>query len=436
MSTSTHKGVILIVDDTPTNLKVLFDCLTNAGFKILVAEDGESAIEKAKYALPDLILLDIIMPNMDGFETCRRLKADEATVEIPVIFMTALTETVDKVKGLSLGAVDYITKPFQQEEVLARIQTHLNLQYLARQLREQNQQLGQEIQKRLHKEAALRESEEKFRQLAENITEAVFWMSDPKKRQLLYVSPFYERIWGRFCSSLYANFMGWLEAIHPLDRSRIETVFFERALAGNYDEEYRIVRPNGEVRWIHDRGFPIHNKSGESDRVVGIAEDITERKRTEQLLGEQAALLDVATDAILVRDNENKILFWNKSAEHLYGWLSKEVLGKNADRLLYTEISPQLEAAMKTVFEQGAWQGELEQVTKTGTEIVVESRWTLVRDEFGQPKSILVVNTDITAKKKLEAQFLRAQRLESIGTLASGIAHDLNNRPPAKVRVS
>lgn len=132
-----NRGTILIVDDTLTNLEVLFECLTNADLRILVAEDGEGAIETANYALPDLILLDILMPNLDGYETCRRLKANETTVEIPVIFMTALTDTIDKVKGLSLGAVDYITKPFQQEEVLARVQTHLRLHKLTQQLREQ-----------------------------------------------------------------------------------------------------------------------------------------------------------------------------------------------------------------------------------------------------------------------------------------------------------
>ncbi|MBD2541925.1 response regulator, partial [Coleofasciculus sp. FACHB-SPT36] len=111
-----EKGVILIVDDTPTNLGMLFDFLAHSGFQVLVAEDGESAIESAEYASPDLILLDVLMPGIDGFETCRRLKANQVTQDIPVIFMTALSETVDKVKGLNLGAVDYITKPLQHEE--------------------------------------------------------------------------------------------------------------------------------------------------------------------------------------------------------------------------------------------------------------------------------------------------------------------------------
>ena len=116
-----RKPLILLVDDTPTNLGVLFELLKGRGFKVSVAEDGESALEQVNYARPDLILLDVLMPLMDGFTTCERLKAQPETREIPVIFMTALTDTVDKVKGFELGAVDYITKPFQQEEVLARI---------------------------------------------------------------------------------------------------------------------------------------------------------------------------------------------------------------------------------------------------------------------------------------------------------------------------
>ncbi|NHC37219.1 response regulator [Scytonema millei] len=149
MSVATAEpGTILVVDDTPTNLEILFDFLTNYGFKILIAEDGESALQKAAYASPDLILLDILMPGIDGFETCSRLKANESTREIPVIFMTALSETADKVKGLQVGAVDYVTKPLQHEEVLARVQTHLRLRSLAKQLQAQNVQLQQEIEQR------------------------------------------------------------------------------------------------------------------------------------------------------------------------------------------------------------------------------------------------------------------------------------------------
>lgn len=162
-----ESGIILVVDDTPTNLEVLFNFLNNSGFKILIAEDGESALEKADYVLPDLILLDVIMPGMDGFETCRQLKQNSRTETIPVIFMTALTETVDKVKGFSLGAVDYITKPLHHEEVLARVKTHLRLQLLTRQLQEKNFQLEQEIQERQQAEAILQLQNQRSQLLAE-----------------------------------------------------------------------------------------------------------------------------------------------------------------------------------------------------------------------------------------------------------------------------
>jgi signal transduction histidine kinase len=128
---------ILIVDDTPTNLQVLSESIRMAGWTTLVATDGETAIAQAEYAQPDLILLDVMMPGIDGFETCRRLKSSQMTEDIPVVFMTALSDTLDKVKGLEIGAVDYITKPFQQEEVLARVKLHLKLYHLNRTLEQQ-----------------------------------------------------------------------------------------------------------------------------------------------------------------------------------------------------------------------------------------------------------------------------------------------------------
>ncbi|MBD1892218.1 MULTISPECIES: response regulator [unclassified Coleofasciculus] len=132
---SAHQtSLIMIVDDNPNNTKVLFELLKEAGYRVLVAKSGESALERLQSVSPDLILLDVMMPGIDGFETCRRLKASPATQEIPVIFMTALSDTLDKVKGLTLGAVDYITKPFQQEEVLARVKIHLKLYHLNQEL--------------------------------------------------------------------------------------------------------------------------------------------------------------------------------------------------------------------------------------------------------------------------------------------------------------
>jgi len=172
-----NDNVILIVDDNPHNLKLLFDFLRESGFKVLVAKDGESAIEKLQEVSPNIILLDVMMPGIDGFETCYCLKASMATKDIPVIFMTALTDRIDKVKGLSMGAVDYITKPFQQEEVLARVQLHLGLRNLTKTLEEQNVLLKQEIEARKEAEAALEkltsELEQRVASQTAELTQAV-----------------------------------------------------------------------------------------------------------------------------------------------------------------------------------------------------------------------------------------------------------------------
>ncbi|QLE59311.1 PAS domain S-box protein [Nostoc sp. TCL26-01] len=191
--------------------------------------------------------------------------------------------------------------------------------------------------------------------------------------------------------------------------------------------EYEIVGFKGTRRWWETHAVPIVDESDGTFLHLAVARDITKRKQAEQKIREQRVLLDVATDAILVRNIHNQILFWNKGAERLYGWKMEEALGKNVGELLHHINSPQQQEALLTVIDKGEWQGELHQLTKDEQKVIVESRWKLVKDKDGQPKSILSVNTEITSKKQLEAQLLRSQRLESIGTMASGIAHDLNN---------
>jgi len=144
MDIENKKNTLLIVDDVPANLKVLLLYLHDCHYEVMVARDGLDALEKVRYSKPDLILLDIMMPRMDGFETCRHLKSDSKIKDIPVIFMTALTDTESKMKGFEIGAVDYITKPFQHEEVLARVSVHLELKNLQYALKQQNISLQQQ----------------------------------------------------------------------------------------------------------------------------------------------------------------------------------------------------------------------------------------------------------------------------------------------------
>ncbi|HMC28915.1 MAG TPA: PAS domain S-box protein [Verrucomicrobiae bacterium] len=163
--------------------------------------------------------------------------------------------------------------------------------------------------------------------------------------------------------------------------------------------------------------------------LTSIADSIAQgivRKLTEEKVAEQAALLDKAQDAILVTDLNNRCIYWNKSAERLYGWTAKESYGKPADQLIFRDPA-YFDRSKAEVLERGEWKGESCHISKGDESLIVESQWTLVTDQAGKPKSVLMVNTDLTERKKIEAQFLRTQRMESIGTLAGGIAHDLNN---------
>ncbi|BAZ33128.1 PAS/PAC sensor hybrid histidine kinase [Cylindrospermum sp. NIES-4074] len=193
-------------------------------------------------------------------------------------------------------------------------------------------------------------------------------------------------------------------------------------------EELAIFHHEGRINFPAElNGLAIWDGEGKIRTLRWQIRDISERLQTEQKIREQAALLDITTDAIIVKDLHNQILYWNKGAEKLYGWQAQEVQGKNAWELLSQDNPYHLAAILKTVVERGSWQGELCRCQKNGQEIIIASRWTLMRDAAGKPKSILTVDTDITEKKQLETQLLRTQRMESLGTLASGIAHDLNN---------
>lgn len=199
-------------------------------------------------------------------------------------------------------------------------------------VRQLNESLEQRVRERTAEleatNAALRESEERFRQLANAIKE-VFWMSDPAKQEIIYVSPGYEQIWERSCASLYAEPKTWLEAIHPDDRARVLEAALTKQVDGNYDEQYRIVRPNGGIRWVRDRGYPVRAEGGVVVRVVGVAEDITQRKQAEEALREsesrKSAIMESALDAIITLDDRGRILEANPAAEKMFGHNRKQL---------------------------------------------------------------------------------------------------------------
>ncbi|MEO1670654.1 MAG: EAL domain-containing protein [Cyanobacteria bacterium J06631_2] len=292
---------ILIVDDQPENLRLLADALNGQAYEVKGVINGAMALMVAKTVVPDLILLDVVMPGLSGYEVCEQLKEDVITQNIPIIFLSASNDSIDRVKALSIGGVDYINKPFQVDEVLLRIKNQLQLQAAQQkilsfnvaleqrilertaQLEQANQELKHEIEERGQLTRLLRDSEEKLESILNSLEEVV-WSADVATSKLLFLNPAAQEVYGRPVAELLANPDLRLESIHPEDRDRVQL-----SLANDIeinDIEYRVIQPCGEIRWVWERSRLICDAGGK--RRDGIISDITDRKQVEADLSYEA----------------------------------------------------------------------------------------------------------------------------------------------------
>ncbi|MCT7983731.1 PAS domain S-box protein [Laspinema sp. A4] len=271
-------------------------------------------------------------------------------------------------------------------------------------------EINNNITRRQQAEADLRESESRFRQLAENIRD-VFWSADVIHDQLIYISPAYEKIWGRRCETLYQNPNDWLDALHPEDRPRVEQGVKRKYFNGEYDQEYRIVLPDGSLRWIHSRAFPIRDQTGKLVRVAGLAMDITDRKTAERAIqasqARLAGLVEIARDGIISVDGNQKITLFNQGAERIFGYDAAEVLGQPLDLLmpsrfvLYHRL--QVENFGKTVGRTQAM-GERTEITARradGTEFPAEA--SISKLEIDGEQIFTAILRDVSDRKRTEA---------------------------------
>jgi PAS domain S-box-containing protein len=276
-------------------------------------------------------------------------------------------------------------------------------------------------------EQTLRESAARFRLLSSATNDAL-WDWDIASDEMWW-SEGLETLFRYRKGEVRPTLCSWFSRIHPGDCPRVVP-----ALRAAMDEgldywsgEYRFRRGDGSWAWVMTRAQILSDDEGRPLRIVGGMTDRSDRRAAEQQLAEQAALLEQAQDAILMRDLQGRTRYMNKKAENLYGWSRAEALGQYVGQMQFAKTLEQLVAATDTTLATGSFNGELEQVNRLGQSVLVEARWTLLRNEDGTPDGILAINTDITEKKRLEQLAFRSQRLESVGTLAGGIAHDLNN---------
>ncbi len=341
MDTGEMRGsAILVVDDNPANLGTLFDYLSKFGFTILLAQSGEDALESVKENCPDIILLDILMPGIDGFETCRRLKSDIETADIPVLFVSALSETVDKVKGFGVGGVDYIAKPFQHEEVFARITTHLNIRRLKKYLEEKNSALQSEIAVRKQTESALRESETRFREMFESHS-APMLLIEPESGKIMNAN----RSASLFYGYSSEEFLSLRKTdINMLSRDQVH----EKIQNAKSGRKNHFIFPhrlkNGKIRTVevHSSVVEVNNEK----LLFSIIHDVTDRERIRKKIRDIVKELKIAKKRAEIANTAKSEFLANMS--HEIRTPMNAVI--NMARLLAgTELNPKQQDYAKTI---------------------------------------------------------------------------------------
>ncbi len=395
------KTRILVVEDEGVVAMDLKRRLEKQGLCVVgIADSCDDALKLLQETMPDVVLMDIIIQgSKDGIATALEMRALH---DIPVVFLTANSDPNTIRRAKETLPYGYLIKPFEERELVATIEMAVYRHQV-------------EAQQRLYGRAITSSS-------------SAIIVADARSQDtpIIFCNPAFERMTGYLSAEVLGRNCRFLQGqgsdpqTVSLIREAIEKGAGCNVTLLNY-------RKDGTPFWNELLISPVRNAAGQLTHFVSVANDVTLQRQSKEHIKELTALLDKAQDAIMVSDAEDNILYWNTGAERMYGWTSEEVIGKNAVKILFKEEPIERKEARRIVTERGEWAGELRQQNKSGKLVLVESRWTLLDDDMGKPKAKLVINTDITERRELEIKLLRMQRMDSIGTLASGVAHDLNN---------
>lgn len=388
-----NKGRILAVDDTPASLRLLTEILKEDGYEVRSAINGELALESAFSCTPELVLLDVCMPEMDGFEVCRRLLAQPETSDLLIIFISALSEPIEKLLGFQLGAVDFITKPYHREELLARVRTHLELYRLRNRLEE-------EVEARTKQ---LRESEERYRMIFKNSPVGIY--RSTLDGRFLEANPALAKMLGYDSPEDLIREVNDIAAqiyVHPGDRR----TFVSRQL-GSSDSNCSLNnfrRKDGSEFIANLYQKAIRNIDGRPVFLEGIAEDVSERYKAEEQLRIAATAFEVQ-DAIMITDADQLILRVNRAFTEITGYAPEDVVGRTPKLLQSGRHGPDFYQSMwEAILNEGFWQSEIWNRRKSGALYPGWLNITAVRNEDGETSHYVGMLIDITARKAAEKE--------------------------------
>jgi PAS domain S-box-containing protein len=384
---------ILVVDDEPGILKLFSTILRGAGYEVWEASSGRQGLQVTRERRPDLVVLDVMLPDLNGIDVCRQIKADAALLDIFVVLVSGKAiSAADKVSGAETGADDYIVKPVNPDEFRARIRTIV----------------------RLHDTTtALRASEQHYRRLVEILPDAVGLM-DLQGRLTTANRQAAEMLGYAGPGELLGKSAFDLTPPEEHERMKADTTI-TLATGVMRNAEYTMLRKNGSRFPVELSAAASTNADGQSRGIVIVVRDITARRQAEARIRELLHILDQAHDAIIIHDLEGRIHYFNKGAERILGWTADEVRGRCVTDLFFEDTST-FAAAQEKLLQAGKWDGELPILTKARQPRIVHSRWTLVPGEKDQSAHVVCINTDITESKRAEEALRQSQ--ERYRTLA------------------